>query len=172
MATKRTENRNVQILFIEDNPDEVVHIRHVLSEKNGDATHFRLFHAPRLEDGLYFLGEESIDVVLIDQHEHETDALTQLRSKNHEVPIVVLTALKDRENGSQLVSLGAQDYIVKDQVTHSLLCRTLLHAIERHKIHREHLSLANELRRANVRLEKLVYSDYLTGLMKIGRAHV
>lgn len=165
MPTKRPENHNVQILLIEDNPDEVVHIREILSEKNGDSTRFKLFHAPRLEDGLNYLNEEVIDVILLDQDGRGTEMLMRLRSKIHEVPVVVLTAFNDTGQATEMVSLGAQDYLVKDQVNHSLLSRTLLHAIERHKINREHLSLANELRRANVRLEKLVYSDYLTGLM-------
>ncbi len=164
MTLKAPDDQSIHILLIEEDPREVRHIQQALAEKNGDATHFKLYHAPRMEESLHVLNDEAIDVILLDQDGRGTEMLMRLRAKISEVPVVVLTEMSDGK-ASQMVTLGAQDYIVKDQVNHTLLSRTLLHAVERHKIHREHLMLANELRRANVRMEKLVYSDYLTGLM-------
>jgi len=168
MPEKKKNRKKIQILLIEDNPDDVVLIQEILSEQNGDIPKFKLFNACRLEEGLSRLTEEDIDVILLDlmlPDGRGTETLRRLNSKAAEIPIVVLTAFNDASHATEMVSLGAQDYLVKGQVSYPLLSRTLLHAIERHKIQQEHLSLARELRRANVRLEKLVFSDPLSGLM-------
>ena len=162
------DSDTIQILLIENDPEDVLILQDILSKQNGHKPYFKLVHATRLEDGLRHLQHEDIDVILLDLMLPDSggvDTLTQLRSKISEIPVVALTAFNDTKRAKEVVSLGAQDYLVKGQVNHALLSRTLLHAIERQKVNREHLSLANELRRANVRLEKLVYSDYLTDLM-------
>ena len=159
---------DIQILLIENDVKDVVAIQDILARQNGHRPHFRLFHAASLEAGLNFLQSQSIDVILLDLMLPDgggTNSLLQLRSRINALPIVVLTASDDTKRAKEVVGLGAQDYLVKGQVNDAILFRTLLHAIERQKVHHEHLSLANELRRANVRLEKLVYSDHLTDLM-------
>lgn len=168
MPEKKNGKKKIQILLIEDNPDDVVLIQEILSEQNGNTPKFKLFNSCRLEEGLSRLTEEDIDVILLDltlPDGRGTETLRRISSSVAKVPVVVLTAFNDPSNATEMVSLGAQDYLVKGQVSYPLLSRTLLHAIERHKIQQEHLSLAHELRRANVRLEKLVFSDPLSGLM-------
>ena len=46
------------------------------------------------------------------------------------IPIVVLTGLDDEELGLRLIQTGAQDYLVKGQVTGPLLTRALRYAVE------------------------------------------
>ena len=51
-----------------------------------------------------------------------------------EMPIVVFTVLGNEEDGLAAVRAGAQDYLVKEDVDHRLLPRTLRYAIARHGV--------------------------------------
>ncbi|MEO1134023.1 MAG: PAS domain-containing protein, partial [Cyanobacteria bacterium J06639_1] len=66
-----------------------------------------------------------------------------------ELPIVVLTNTDDAELSVEAVRLGAQDYLVKRQVTSTVLLRSLRYAIERKRI-------SEALQDANNALERKV----------------
>ena len=48
-----------------------------------------------------------------------------------EIPVVVLSGLTDERLALELVSKGAQDYLIKSQVNGPLLLRSLYYAISR-----------------------------------------
>ncbi len=166
--TKHPSDKRINLLLVEDNPDDIVLIQEILAERNGSSPSFKLFISDRLETALQTIRKEAIDVILLDLTLPDSagvDLLARVCEEAADLPIVVLTAMNDPEHAMETVGRGVQDYLVKGQVNHTVLARTLLHAIERHKIVKEHVSLTHELRTANLRLEKLVFSDPLTGLL-------
>jgi diguanylate cyclase (GGDEF)-like protein len=81
-----------------------------------------------------------VDVMLLDLSVHEgygQDSLLRARVATRSVPVVVLTYQRDEELAVRAVRTGAQDYLAKGEVTPELLSRTLLHAVERHRMMRE-----------------------------------
>jgi diguanylate cyclase (GGDEF)-like protein len=168
MVEKNGEIKRIDVLLIEDNPDDVFLIQEILNNTNGHNVKYKIICVDRLEKGLAILGKEGIDLVLLDLMLPDTkgiETLTRLYHMSDKTPIVVLTAIHDEGTGKDILSKGAQDYLVKGQLNYAILTRTILHAIERHKIRHEQISMAHELRLANARLEKLVFSDPLTGLI-------
>ena len=135
----------LDVLLIEDNPGDVRLIEELLEEvtdRSAPATGRdvagtrELRHANSLEGGLQRLDDEPIDVVLLDLGLPDStgiDTLETVRDQSPELPIVVLTGLHDRTVGVQAVQRGAQEYLVKDELTPTLLSRSLRHAIERKK---------------------------------------
>ncbi len=167
MVEKSGELKRVDILLIEDNPDDVFLIQEILSSAPNPIK-YKIISVDRLEKGVEVLSHTNIDLVLLDLMLPDTkgiETLTRLHHMSDKTPIVVLTAIHDTGTAKDILSKGAQDYLVKGQLNFAILTRTILHAIERHKIRSEHISMAHELRMANARLEKLVYSDPLTGLI-------
>ena len=135
----------LDVLLVEDNPGDVRLIEEMLDEaadrsaaaagRNAAGTR-GLRHADSLEGGLQELDGEHTDVVLLDLGLPDStgiDTLETVRDRSREVPIVVLTGLNDRTVGVQAVQQGAQEYLVKDELTPMLLARSLRHAIERKK---------------------------------------
>ena len=58
-------------------------------------------------------------------------------------PVVVLTSLDDEATAVGALRMGAQDYLVKDEISPRMLRRTLRYALERHRAQQEIRSLAH-----------------------------
>ena len=140
----------IQILLIEDNPVTIQVIRDMLSGVDPDA--FVLECSLRLETGIESLHTVNPDVVLLDLNLPDTTGInTLLVFIEHapSFPIVVLTAIDNEEVGLEAVRRGAQDYLIKGEVTKEILARSLAYAVER-----KHLE--EELRRAHEQFQVLL----------------
>ena len=123
----------INILLVEDNPADTRLIKENLVESRHP---FKLTHVGRLSTALRRLAAGDIDVVLLDlvlPDSQKEDTFFRIQQAS-DVPIVVLTGLQDEELGLKLVHVGAQDYLVKGQVTGSLLANSIRYAIERKRI--------------------------------------
>jgi two-component system, cell cycle sensor histidine kinase and response regulator CckA len=122
----------ISALLVEDNPADARLMREAVRE--AEATHINLTHVDTLEKALGRLSGEHFDVVMLDLTLPDADGIdTLLRVHNHapSVPIVVLTGLDDEALAVRAVREGAQDYLVKGQVTSQLLVRAMRYATER-----------------------------------------
>jgi diguanylate cyclase (GGDEF)-like protein/PAS domain S-box-containing protein len=119
----------IQVLTIEDNPDDAELIR-IMVKPHG----FSCVHAPRLSEGLVFLKQGGFDVVLVDLRLPDGDGIEvvqAVRKQSPEIPLVVFTGQDDEEVAIKLLHLDVQDYLVKGQINGSLLVRSIRYAIER-----------------------------------------
>jgi len=126
------EEQCIKILLIEDNPGDARLLQELLKEVT--SVQFRLEQVDCLSQGMERLNQQSFDVVLLDLTLPDSQALeTFLKLYAHapEVPIVVITGLTDETLALRAVQEGAQDYLVKGQVSSDLLSRSIRYAIER-----------------------------------------
>ncbi|OCQ99391.1 hybrid sensor histidine kinase/response regulator [Nostoc sp. MBR 210] len=80
---------------------------------------------------------DKFDVVLMDLGLPDSfglDTLKAYRAAVPDIPVVVLTGLDDEELAMQALAEGAQDYLVKDQITIQRLVQAIRYAIEREEI--------------------------------------
>lgn len=170
----------MHILLVEDNPGDARMLREYVAEEG--CTLDTVTHADRLEVGLRHVAEPGIDVVLLDLSLPDStglETLVRMHAAAKEVPIVVLTGVEDEALGVRLVQTGAQDYLVKGQVTAPLLRRALRYAMERKarmvelRVKQEQLqalatalSLAEQRERHRIAVE---LHDYLGQLLALGR---
>ncbi len=134
---------SITVLLIEDNNDHASLVRKVLA---AESTQLEFIRADHLAAGLNYLGASNIDVVLLDlmlPDSSELDTLLAVRAKAPTVPIVVLTAIDDKEFAVNCLAHGAEDYVFKDETIHILLVRSIRYAIERNRVH-EQLRLMSE----------------------------
>ena len=142
----------MRILIVEDNPGDVRLLREHLIGSHGVAEVFQLMDVDRLAPALESLDKSSFDAVLLDLSLPDSqgiDTLNRLRAAKPGIPIVVLTSLDDEVLGLQLLKGGAQDYLVKGELTASLLRRSLRYAVERKRAE-------TDLRRTEIFLESIV----------------
>ena len=123
----------IRVLLVEDNSTDVFLLQELLAEAWSTSS-FRVTHVERLGAAVQRLAAERFDVILLDFGLPDSlglDTFTTLYTQAPEVPIVVLTALSDEAVAVEAVQAGAQDYLVKGQVTGNLLVRALRYAVER-----------------------------------------
>jgi len=126
------EANAIKVLLIEDNLGDARLIRESLVDVMG--FYFQLTHRERLAQGIELLNSELFDVVILDLSLPDYQGLETLmhfHQQAPDLPIVVLTGVKDETLALRAVQAGAQDFLVKGQVTGELLARSLRYAIER-----------------------------------------
>lgn len=125
----------IDLLLIEDNPDDVVLIREYLSEHM--ETQCSLRWAESLTDAERLLAEESFDVVVMDLNfpgSHGLETLTQVKRMVRDLPIIVLTGSDNQEMGRLAIKEGAQDYLKKNELSARMLDKSIRFARERQKM--------------------------------------
>ena len=133
---------NKRILVIEDDPTYAHLIQTMLVGAGG--SEFELVCVKRLSEGLKHLGEEGLDLVLLDLSLPDSRGLAtmaKVKAQAPNVPIVVLTGLDDEAVAITAMQEGAQDYLVKGEVNGNLLRRSIRYAIERKRAEEERREL-------------------------------
>lgn len=140
----------IRILLVEDNPDEEVVVRRLLSKGNSIVD---LTTVPCIRDSLRLIDDNLVDMILLDLSLPDSEGLEglhQLRAHAPEIPIIILTGFPDIKTAEQAVRSGAQDYLIKGQLEGNLLS----HAVQ----------FANLRQAFRIDLEELSLRDPLTGL--------
>jgi signal transduction histidine kinase len=123
-----------QILLIEDNPSDAFLFGELLKGIGGKPS---LSVSQRLSDGLALAGRQQFCVVFVDLGLPDSKGLETVQravAVFRDVPVVVLTGLEDEQVGLDSLRAGAQDYLVKGQISSGAIARALRYAIERHRI--------------------------------------
>ena len=140
------------ILLVEDNLADAYLLVEMLEQT--DEQQWQIVQAKRLSIALEYLRESNFSIVLLDLSLPDSKGLntvTQIQSAAQDLPIVVLTGTDDQELALQAVALGAQDYLVKGEITTEVLVRAIRYAIERGRILKQ---LQESERRTLMALEK------------------
>lgn len=125
--------RGVNALLIEDDDADFELISKALRQTR---MQFHFTRACRLSTGLEQLQKTNFDVVLADLSLPESfglETVKAIRELNSDVPVVVLTTLDDPDLEWNVLEVGAQDYVVKDEAVPRILERVVKHAMQRQR---------------------------------------
>lgn len=145
-----TIQSDVRVLLIEDSAADARLIEEFL--KGTLLYQFRLTHVARLQEALQRLETTAYEVILLDLTLPDSEGLSsleQLLVSAPSIPVLVLTNNNNLDLAVEAVRQGAQDFLIKRQINHDLLVRSLQYAIERQQ-------QAEALRYANEALESRV----------------
>ncbi|HEX9925533.1 MAG TPA: response regulator [Anaerolineae bacterium] len=134
----------LKILLVEDNPSDVRLLQEAMAET--ETVEFELGHVDRLSEALARLKVETFDLILLDLMLPDSmgfETLTRIREADSTVPLIVLTIIADESLAVEAVQQGAQDYLVKEEISSRMLVWGIRYAIERQ---RQVLALEQELR--------------------------
>jgi signal transduction histidine kinase len=101
-----------------------------------DTQQWFLLHVETLDVAIQYLRKGRFDLILLDLSLSDSsglDTLRKLQDLVFNIPAIVLTGADDGELALQSVAIGAQDYLVKGQISGQLLARAIRYAIERKK---------------------------------------
>jgi serine phosphatase RsbU (regulator of sigma subunit) len=147
-----------RILLVEDDAGDAMLVRECLWEAG--LPEAEVVWRRSLAEAVEAVSGESAEIgcVLLDLGLPDADglhALQNLVAHAGDIPVIVLTGRYER-TGTDAVAAGAQDYLVKDDVTADLLGRSVRYAVERKRAQRAELQLRAELLLSaeNARLER------------------
>ena len=146
--------RPIKVLLIEDNPLDVRLIAIMLRDSGAGLV--LMEQVERVDAGIARLTGGGIDVVLVDlslPDSHGLETFKRVHAQAPTVPIIVLSGMSDETTAVTAVQEGAQDYLVKGQVSGPLLVRAMRYAIERKRTSEQLARYAEELREKNVQME-------------------
>ncbi|MBN3869441.1 response regulator [Nostoc sp. JL33] len=126
--------KHIKVLLVEDNPGDVLLLQEFLKEVTTVVV--ELIPVERLDEALNYLAKEIFDVILLDLSLPDSGGLETFVIAHHHAkatPIIVLTGIDDETLAIRAMQQGAQDYLVKGQVTGDLLVRSMRYAIERQR---------------------------------------
>ncbi len=152
MNTKR-----IQVLQIEDNPDDAFLIKTMIQDQGQEREQehqIALSTEANLTDGLAYLGREAVDVVLLDLGLPESSGIATLelfRQKAPSVTVIILTGFDDDSFALNAVQTGADDYLVKGNISPETLIRAIHYAYGRK-------ASAKALTESNVRFSAVIQS--------------
>jgi signal transduction histidine kinase len=146
-------DQQISVLIVEDNPGDARLLVESLVEAGFSRT--RISIASTLASACDRLQSEDVDVILLDlslPDSHGLATVESVKAVASFTPIVVLTGNGDEAMAVRAVNAGAQDYLIKNDVTSEPLDRAIRYAIERkrtERIERDRASLQEAIRSMN-----------------------
>ncbi|MDF5754681.1 SpoIIE family protein phosphatase [Spongiactinospora sp. TRM90649] len=142
------------LLLIEDDPGDAYLVQELLGATDAPP---KIIWARSLADGLARLSPE-VHCVLVDLSMPDATGLQapqQVLARAPHAAVLVLTGLDDAQAGAAAVAAGAEDYLVKGEVTTRQLDRAIRYALERKHavLARQRLLEAERVAEENARLE-------------------
>lgn len=137
METTRRATALSRILLVEDSPTQARIVTASLEQ-----TEYDLESAERLSEAVELIRNGPFGAVILDLSLPDSEGLDtylKMQEAAPNTPIVVLTSTDDEELALQLLRSGAQDYLVKGEVTSRWIVRAIRNAVERSNATRSRL---------------------------------
>ncbi|MCA9197490.1 MAG: hybrid sensor histidine kinase/response regulator [Planctomycetales bacterium] len=135
----------IRILLLEDDLDDYeLFVKHLRRTEQ----HFVVDHVPAMQDALQALQVKQYDAVLADLNVPDSnghDTIKRLKCECNTIPIIAITGVDDPDVARNILSVGAQDYIVKAELSCRSVSRIIVHAVHRQRAVNEIADLVGEL---------------------------
>ena len=144
MRLMQKSNHGLVILTVEDNPSDLFLLEHMLKSSGLDIC--QLYSTDLIKEACCLLREREIHLVLLDLSLPDSfgiHSFRQLKAVVNKIPVIILTHLSDTTLALEAIKEGAQDYLVKGELTESLLVKTIQYSLERERT-LENLRESNE----------------------------
>lgn len=168
------EGGHLRVLLVDDDEDDYVLIRELLSEMDGLALEWADGHG----EALKALSEGSYDVCLVDYRLGRRSGLELMREaarRGHKAPMILLTGRGDRDVDLEAMRAGASDYLLKGEIDAPTLERSIRYAFARayrslSESERRFRSLVGEVMAAQEEERKRVAYEVHDGLAQTATA--
>ena len=135
MKNKEISAKDVSILLVEDRKQEIEIITDYLGRSRHLNANIRTVDSFKKAKTIMFY--EKTDIMLVDLNVEGiefTDLYDQLGKEAHSMPYIVITDERDEDMGIEAVKQGAQDYLVRSELSERILRRAIIYSLERHDI--------------------------------------
>jgi signal transduction histidine kinase/DNA-binding NarL/FixJ family response regulator len=135
-------SHTLKILLVEDSEGDFFLVHEYLKEVYSNV---EIDHCWRISEAKQSLYKNQYDIILLDltlPDSNGQESVKEIMELVQGKPLVVLTGYADKNFAIDTMQLGTQDYLIKDEVTPSVLFKSISYSIERNKI--QQMFLSNE----------------------------
>ncbi len=139
MSDPAANGAKIRILLVEDNKDFAKLVQVYL--QRFEKERFVVTWKENYTDTMATLEEtREFDIILMDYFlpgKNGLEITRELKSLNTNIPIVFLTVNKDFDLAIDVMKLGVDDYLVKEEISSPILPKTVLNVIEKRRLRDE-----------------------------------
>lgn len=150
--------KHVTVLLIEDNVDFAKLVKIYLSRF--DEAEIEVIWRENGPEGIEeAVNNPAIDAILMDYFLPGMNGLEitrSLKEKDVQIPVVFLTVNKDMTLAVEVMKLGVQDYLVKEEISTPILPKTIMSVVEKRKFQKEVAELEVRQKRLEAMQEMIV----------------
>ncbi len=151
------EKTTIRLLLVEDNKDFANLVQLFLRRHSGVA--FEVRWAANGRNALKEIeADANLDLILMDYFlpgRNGLEVTREIRERGILIPVVFLTVNKDFDLAVEVLKLGVEDYLVKEEISTPVLPKTILSVIERQSLRNELTELEISRKRLQV-IQELV----------------
>jgi PAS domain S-box-containing protein len=132
------------ILTVEDNTSDLFLLEHMLKSSGLEIA--QLYSTDHVREAYALLEKHTIHVVLLDLTLPDSfgiHSFIYLKPVVQKIPVIILTGMSDTNIALEAIKEGAQDYLVKGELTEGLLTKAIQYSMERKRT-LENLRVSNE----------------------------
>ena len=149
-------DKHVRILSIEDNDLDYQKIKTTI----GHPKQIQIERAEDLDVAFERLEEKSFDLIFVDYalpSGNALDFMAMMQERQLDIPVVVITGKGDEMIASQVIQIGAYDYLPKSKISKKSLTRIVHNTMEKFR-------MKSEIKLAMEKMAELSTKDELTDL--------
>ena len=160
-----------RILLVEDNKDFAKLVQVYLHRFDKDK--FEIVWKENYDDAIGILNDDkNFDIVLMDYFlpgKNGLEITRELKGRKIAIPIVFLTVNKDFDLAIDVMKLGVEDYLVKEEISSPVLPKTVLSVIEKNKLQEQlqHLEISQQRLKALHKTLQTMVKDFETPLLEM-----
>lgn len=125
--------KRLKVLIVEDDPVSNRLLEHMISDTGGDMIATAAFS---LKEAFRALENDRHDVILLDldlPDSNGLDTVVRMVARYPNIAVVVVTGKYDESFGTEVIRVGAQDYLFKGKFNVHVLLKTIRYSVERKK---------------------------------------
>jgi two-component system cell cycle response regulator len=149
-------DREINILVVDDSEDVFEGIKVFL----GDQDLINMSWAANMKKALTMLRQFQFDMIFLDHFLKDgtsIDFLEKIQKEGIETPVIVVSGHGDEMLASQVIHLGAYDYLPKSRINSESICRVINNTLER-------VRLRNDVKKVQAKMAEMSTVDELTKL--------
>lgn len=127
------DKNKYHLLIVEDNPGDLLLVTDYLEEI---ILAPEISHAATFQEAREILKNTQPDIVLLDlslPDKSGENLVAAMMEIVRDIPVMILTGYQDMDFAARSLTYGISDYLLKDQLNATILHKTILYSLQRHK---------------------------------------
>ncbi len=129
---KKGQSSQVKVLIVEENAEErLIYRHHVETDLRLD---YRVLETGSIDEAIAIWQSQPLDLILLALTDEKGLELLTAINKNAiaiELPVILLIELGDEELAVSAITMGATDYLMKDEISPNILRRSIYRTLDR-----------------------------------------